>query len=241
MKHHIIDQYRGCRQIPIAVRERVRRADSSSSSAQIIVPPLSQTPQHPTGTSPTLPNVPASSASVAAPDPAERPDVKISSPQIAPTQVLATQVAPASNLHPVGTKRKRQSTDTLVASDDHSRLAAAPAAAPAAVDQSLVPTRLPDELVAAVAERMDRTGVRIAIEFSFPSATLMRATWIAAELIAEFRPHVVDVSLIPRSTENTFNLWIDGIIAWSRGVGQPLPDYDHLRPLLRAKCSNSSL
>ena len=83
--------------------------------------------------------------------------------------------------------------------------------------------------------------VRVAVEFSMTSGTLMRATWIAQELISEFHRDIVDVGLIPRSSENTFNIWIGGKIAWSRGVGQPLPDYDHLRPMVRAQCCNASL
>lgn len=73
------------------------------------------------------------------------------------------------------------------------------------------------------------------------SGTLMRATWIAAELISEFHRNIIDVGLIPRSSDNTFNIWIGGKIAWSRGVGQPLPDYDHLRPIVRAQCCNATL
>lgn len=83
--------------------------------------------------------------------------------------------------------------------------------------------------------------VRVAVEFSMSSGTLMRAIWIASELINEFHRDIVDVGLIPRSTENTFNIWIGGKIAWSRGVGQPLPDYDHLRPIVRAQCCNATL
>lgn len=85
------------------------------------------------------------------------------------------------------------------------------------------------------------THVRVAVEFSMASGSLLRATWIAAELISEFHRDIFDVSLIPRISENTFNIWIGGKIAWSRGVGQPLPDYDHLRPIVRAQCCNATL
>lgn len=85
------------------------------------------------------------------------------------------------------------------------------------------------------------THVRVAVEFSMTSGSLLRATWIAAELISEFHRDIVHVALIPRSSENTFNIWIGGKIAWSRGVGQPLPDYDHLRPIVRAQCCNVTL
>lgn len=85
------------------------------------------------------------------------------------------------------------------------------------------------------------THVRVAVEFSMSSGSLLRATWIAAELLSEFHRDIVDVALIPRPTQNTFNMWICGKIVWSRGVGQPLPDYEHLRPIVRAQCCNATL
>lgn len=153
---------------------------------------------------------------------------------VAPNTII--QPAPSTSTHTVGIKRKREPIETQPIPNIHARLSNSPFA-----HQSMISNRLPDELVTAVAERPNLDGIRIAIEFSIPSATLMRATWIASELIAEFRPHIIDVNLIPRSTEHTFNLWVNGNIAWSRGVGQPLPDYDHLRPVLRAKCSSLTL
>lgn len=77
--------------------------------------------------------------------------------------------------------------------------------------------------------------VRVAVEFSMSSGSLLRATWIAAELITEFHRDLVEVGLMPSSsTEDTFNIWIGGKVAWSRVPGAPLPDYDHLRPIVRA-------
>lgn len=85
------------------------------------------------------------------------------------------------------------------------------------------------------------SDVRVAVEFSMSSGSLLRATWIAAELLTEFHRDISDVALVPRSDQNTFNMWICGKIVWSRGVGQPLPDYEHLRPIVRAQCCTATL
>lgn len=73
------------------------------------------------------------------------------------------------------------------------------------------------------------------------SGALLRASWLAAEIISEFHRDIFEVTLSLTSTENTFNIYIGGKVAWSRGEGQPLPDYDYLRPIFRAQCSNATL
>lgn len=76
--------------------------------------------------------------------------------------------------------------------------------------------------------------LRVSVEFSVSSGGLLRATWIVAEMIQEFHRDVVVVSLVPSADENTFNIWIGGKVVWSRAPGHPLPDFAHLRPLVRA-------
>lgn len=208
-------------------------------------------------TAPVSASPPASAPAAALTPVAAFASVIPSSPQLGNDAVGATTITPQSSPTPgssgqpvargananaqvtptrmIGIKRKCEPTEAHPIFN----LQAHPSASPLS-HRSFVPNRLPDELAAAMAERPNLSGIRIAIEFSLPSDTLMRATWIASEMITEFRPHIIDVNLIPRATEHTFNIWINGNIAWSRGVGQPLPDYDHLRPLFRAKCSTLS-
>lgn len=99
---------------------------------------------------------------------------------------------------------------------------------------------IPVNLSPVAEAQPSHTNVRVAVEFSMTSGGLLRATWIASELISEFHRDILDVGLIPRNAEHTFNIWIGGKIAWSRGVGQPLPDYDHLRPIIRSQCCSPS-
>lgn len=106
-----------------------------------------------------------------------------------------------------------------------------------------VSAETPDLLVGigSTAEATQSAPMRVTVEFSMASGTLLRATWIASELLTEFHRDIGDLTLVPKSSENTFNLWIGGKIVWSRGVGQPLPDYEHLRPIVRAQCCNATL
>lgn len=76
--------------------------------------------------------------------------------------------------------------------------------------------------------------LRVSVEFSVIDGGLLRAQWIVAEMIQEFHRDVIVVSLVPSQSDNVFNIWIGGKIVWSRGPGQPLPDFEHLRPLVRA-------
>lgn len=231
LKHHIIDQYRGCRRIPVEARERVRSADSAHHSGQQQASP-SPSPQPP----PPVQTIPPASTVIAtvATTPAE--SVLLASTQVPtpPTHIPHAITQQSAQLTAVGIKRKHPATK-----EGFSPKESRPRKTEDSIQSS--PTlSIPTELVAAVSER-SLPGLRVAIEFSMSSGTLLRATWIAAELISEFRSHVIDVNLIPRSAEHTFNIWIGGKIAWSRGVGQPLPDYDHLRPVVHAKCAGASI
>lgn len=76
--------------------------------------------------------------------------------------------------------------------------------------------------------------LKVSVEFSVAAGGLLRAQWIVAEMIQEFHREVVVVSLVPSANDNIFNIWIGGKCVWSRGPGQPLPDFEHLRPLVRA-------
>lgn len=76
--------------------------------------------------------------------------------------------------------------------------------------------------------------LKVSVEFSVAAGGLLRAQWIVAEMIQEFHREVVVVSLVPSANDNVFNIWIGGKCVWSRGPGQPLPDFEHLRPLVRA-------
>lgn len=107
---------------------------------------------------------------------------------------------------------------------------------------ALVGVTTPD-LTVGLPQRHDPqpTQLKIAVEFSMTSGTMMRATWIAAELLNEFHTSITEVSLVPRPNNHIFNIWISGKMAWSRGEGQPLPDYAHLQPIVRAQCRQAGL
>lgn len=95
--------------------------------------------------------------------------------------------------------------------------------------------------IGSTAEPQVTNQVRVAVEFSMTNATVHRATWIAAELLTEFQRELFDVSLIPKQTDDIFNIYIGGKVAWSRVPGQPLPDYEHLRPMVRAQCCHANI
>lgn len=120
-------------------------------------------------------------------------------------------------------KRKRESVATSTANGLSQAVSVGGEVEPHSIS---VPLQEPSET--------HNVQLRISVEFSVSSGALLRASWIASEMIQEFHRDVVAISLIPSATENIFNIWIGGKVAWSRGPGQPLPDYDHLRPLVRA-------
>lgn len=139
--------------------------------------------------------------------------------------ISAAQQSPHTPLPP--TKRKHEAT----------HLSVTPSLPPTA---TVVP--METDLPVGYSVGPDKTGyIRVAVEFSMTSGALLRATWIASELISEFHRDIADVGLIPRMQDNTFNMYIGGKIAWSRGVGQPLPDYEHLRHIVRQQCCNASM
>lgn len=86
------------------------------------------------------------------------------------------------------------------------------------------------------------TGLRVGVEFSLNNAMggLLRAQWIASELVHEFHRQLVFITLQPNSgDDNVFNIWINGKVVWSRGPGTAMPDYEHIRPLIRAAASQT--
>ncbi len=94
----------------------------------------------------------------------------------------------------------------------------------------------PPTLIQAQTAGDTATGAQlnVSVEFSMLGGGLLRAQWIVAEIIQEFHRDVIVVSLVPTQSESVFNIWIGGKLVWSRGPGQPLPDFEHLRPLVRA-------
>ncbi|PXF45483.1 hypothetical protein BWQ96_04781 [Gracilariopsis chorda] len=222
LKHHITDPYRGCRRVPPEVRERIRAADAQNAGT--------------------------SAASLRAAAAAAATSTLVQNTAVAATQaaihapLLGTHISPHQPLPP--TKRKREASLTNLATPTTTAQQLQGAHSEAEIGVHLPPSsEAHSPLVAAAGgstlgtnSNNNGTDVRVAVEFSMTSGGLLRATWIASELISEFHRDILDVGLIPRTSENTFNIWIGGKIAWSRGVGQPLPDYDHLRPIIRNQC-----
>lgn len=146
-----------------------------------------------------------------------------SQPQVRPQPQTQLKSQPR---HSLPVKRRRSETIT----PPGSALATNPM--PSAV--------LAQATVAPELKRENDAKAHIAVEFSMTNGTLMRATWIAAELLNEFHQYIRDLGLVPCASDNIFNIWIGGKIAWSRGIDQPLPDYEHLRPIIRAQCCQTS-
>ena len=69
---------------------------------------------------------------------------------------------------------------------------------------------------------------RIEIQYCTQCHWLLRAAWMAQELLTTFEAELGEVALIP-GTGGIFEVRVDGVTLWSRGEQERFPDIKELK------------
>lgn len=78
---------------------------------------------------------------------------------------------------------------------------------------------------------------RVEIEYCTECRWLLRAAWMAQELLTTFEAEIGGVTLVPRAG-GIFNVSIDGAPVWSRGAQGRFPDIKELKQLVRDRVAS---
>lgn len=70
---------------------------------------------------------------------------------------------------------------------------------------------------------------------------LLRASWMAQELLTTFAEEITAVTLIPDSTGGVFEIRVDGSVIWSRKAMNGFPDITELKRLVRDRVAPDRL
>lgn len=73
---------------------------------------------------------------------------------------------------------------------------------------------------------------RIEIEFCTQCRWLLRAAWMAQELLTTFQTEIGEVALVP-GTGGIFDVRADGDLLWSRKQQERFPEMKELKQLVR--------
>jgi selenoprotein W-related protein len=73
---------------------------------------------------------------------------------------------------------------------------------------------------------------RVAIRYCTQCRWLLRAAWMAQELLSTFEQELGEVALLP-GTGGVFEVQVDGRPIWSRAVQGRFPDIKELKQLVR--------
>jgi selenoprotein W-related protein len=76
---------------------------------------------------------------------------------------------------------------------------------------------------------------RIEIEYCTGCRWLLRAAWVAQELLATFESELDAVTLKPGSEGGVFEIRLDGETIWSRKTQKRFPEVKELKQLVRDK------
>jgi len=74
---------------------------------------------------------------------------------------------------------------------------------------------------------------RIEITYCRLCGWLLRAAWIAQELLSTFAEELGAVSLRPDATGGVFEIWLDDVLIWSRKTEGRFPEITELKRLVR--------
>ena len=77
----------------------------------------------------------------------------------------------------------------------------------------------------------DRPQVRI--RYCTGCHWLLRAAWLAQELLSTFEHDIAEVTLIPDDTGGVFDIHIDGQLIWSRAEQQRFPEPKEIKQVVR--------
>jgi selenoprotein W-related protein len=73
---------------------------------------------------------------------------------------------------------------------------------------------------------------RVEIVYCTQCRWLLRAAWVAQELLTTFAEELGEVALVP-GTGGVFDIRVDGELIWSRAAAHGFPDIKHLKQLVR--------
>ena len=76
-------------------------------------------------------------------------------------------------------------------------------------------------------------GHRIEISYCRLCNWLLRASWMAQELLSTFAEELAEVTLVPDATGGVFEVRVDGERIWSRKDDGGFPDIAQLKRLVR--------
>lgn len=74
---------------------------------------------------------------------------------------------------------------------------------------------------------------RIEIEYCTGCRWLIRATWVAQELLSTFEKELGEVALVPGSTGGIFEIRLNDVTIWSRAGQGRFPEIKELKQLVR--------
>ncbi|MBM4197901.1 MAG: SelT/SelW/SelH family protein [Gammaproteobacteria bacterium] len=75
--------------------------------------------------------------------------------------------------------------------------------------------------------------VRIEVEYCTGCHWLLRAAWIAQELLSTFEQDIGEVALVPGSVGGIFEVRVNGEVIWSRKERGHFPEAKELKQILR--------
>ncbi len=76
-------------------------------------------------------------------------------------------------------------------------------------------------------------GHRIEIVYCRLCGWLLRASWMAQELLSTFAEEVASITLVPDGSGGLFEVRVDGELLWSRKEQGRFPDIAELKRLVR--------
>lgn len=85
---------------------------------------------------------------------------------------------------------------------------------------------------------MDIVRPRVEIRYCTQCRWLLRAAWMAQELLTTFETELGEVALTP-STGGTFEIRVDGELIWSRKVEGRFPEAKELKQRVRDRIAPS--
>ncbi len=74
---------------------------------------------------------------------------------------------------------------------------------------------------------------RVCIRYCTGCRWLMRAAWLAQELLSTFEQELGEVALIPDAAGGVFDVHIDGQLVWSRAEQHRFPEPKEIKQLVR--------
>lgn len=75
--------------------------------------------------------------------------------------------------------------------------------------------------------------IRVEIEYCTGCKWLLRAAWLAQELLSTFEQEIGEVALLPGRTGGIFEIRVDGRTVWSRKEQGHFPEAKELKQIVR--------